>query len=115
MSTRPPPGWPASVPAPGVQDWERAAAQYLLDLCPPDFRAHPVLRRHPVALAWLAQRHLHSTREALARSLATARADLVDVLPPPALTEVLRAIEKEQARVLAAVRAVALLRDALHR
>ena len=54
MAAFTPPGWPAVVPPPGSPDWEQAAAEWLIDLCPPDFRGYPVLRRHPSALAWLA-------------------------------------------------------------
>jgi aryl-alcohol dehydrogenase-like predicted oxidoreductase len=31
---------------------------WLLDQCPPDYRAYAGWRRHPIALAWLAGRHI---------------------------------------------------------
>ena len=46
-----PPGWPEEVRPPGAPDWERTAVAWLFDLCPPDYRAHEVLRRYPVLLA----------------------------------------------------------------
>ena len=49
-----PPGWPAEVPPPDVPGWEQRAAGWLFDLCPADLRAHAVLRRHPAALAYVA-------------------------------------------------------------
>jgi hypothetical protein len=45
--------------------------------------------------------------------MSTARAELGPVLPPPALAEVLAALETEQARLLAAERAVGLVEQAL--
>ena len=54
MSSHTPPGWPEGVPPHGVPDWEKAATNWLLDLCPPDYRGYPALRKHALALAWLA-------------------------------------------------------------
>ena len=113
MNAHTPPGWPTVVPPPGAPNWERGAAEWLIDLCPPDFRGYPVLRRHPLALAWLAAAHVDASRQAMARSLGSARADLSQALPPGALDEVLQTVEREQARLLAAARAVTLIEQAL--
>jgi hypothetical protein len=113
MATHTPPGWPASVPPPGVPDWEQAAAEWLIDLCPADFRGYPVLRRHPSALAWLAGRHVEASGQAMARALGRARADLSDTLQPGVVDEVLQAVEQEQARLLAAARGVDLIQQSL--
>ena len=57
-----PPGWPTGVHPPGSQDFEATAIAWLLDVVPPDFRLHGVLRRHPVALAVMASiTHLKHT------------------------------------------------------
>ena len=108
-----PPGWPRQVPPPGVPDWQRAAVGWLLDLCPADYRGYPVLARHPQALARLAALHVAAAAEGCRRGMSTARAELGPVLPPPALAEVLAALEAEQARQLAAERAVGLVEQAL--
>jgi hypothetical protein len=113
MSAHTPPGWPAEVPPPGVPDWEQAAAQWLLDLCPADFRGYPVLRRHPLALAWLAGRHVEASRQAMATALSRGRAELSESLPPGVVVDVLHTVEREQARLLAAARAVTLIEQAL--
>ena len=55
-----PPGWPEEVRPPGTPDWERTATAWLFDLCPPDYRAHDVLRRHPPVLARFAARHVQA-------------------------------------------------------
>jgi hypothetical protein len=113
MSTHTPPGWPSVVPPPGTPDWEQAAAEWLIDLCPPDFRGYPVLRRHPLALAWLAAQHVQASREAMARALGSARSDLSESLQPGVVDQVLQTVEKEQARLLAAARGVTLIEEAL--
>ena len=53
MATPLPPGWPEQVRPPLSPEWERSAVAWLFDLCPPDYRAHDVLRRYPVVLARL--------------------------------------------------------------
>lgn len=113
MNAHTPPGWPAAVRPPGAADWEQSAAEWLIDLCPADFRGYPVLRRHPLALAWLAGQHVEASRQAMARALSRGRADLVDALPPRALDEVLQTVEQEQARLLAAARGVDLIARSL--
>jgi len=57
MATYTPPGWPAGVHPPGSEDFESTAVGWLLEVVPPDFRLHGVLRRYPVALATLARYH----------------------------------------------------------
>jgi hypothetical protein len=119
MSSQPPrsphtpPGWPPMVPPPGVPDWEQAASEWLIDQCPADFRGYPVLRRHPLVLAWLAGQHVEGARQAMARALSRARADLAEALQPGVLDQVLQTLEREQARLIAAARAVHLIEQAL--
>lgn len=108
-----PAGWPAGVRPPGAPDWERTAVGWLLDECPPDYRGIDVLRRYPVALAWLAAHTVAAEQQACRRALATARADLADAVPPPAVAQVLEALELRSARLLAVERAVRLVGEAL--
>jgi hypothetical protein len=108
-----PPGWPSDVRPPGAPHWEATALSWLLDLCPPDYRGHAVLTRHPAVLAWLAGHHLDGQLQAVRRALATARSELADVVAPPVLAETLEAVEAEEARLLAARRALGLLAQAL--
>jgi hypothetical protein len=113
MVAHTPPGWPAQVPPPDAGDWEQAASEWLIDLCPADFRGYPVLRRHPLALAWLAGKHVDASRQAMARALGLARAELTGSLQPGVVDEVLQTVEREQARLLAAARGVQLIEQAL--
>ena len=74
-----PPGWPAQVRPPDAPDWERTAHNWLLDICPPEYRSYPALRRHLVVLARFAVLHVEASQPAVRRGLSEARADLRDV------------------------------------
>src|SRR4051794_34575167 len=74
-----PPGWPREVRPPDAPDWERSAVNWLLDLCPPEFRGYPALRRHVVVLARFAVLHVEACQAAVKRGLSEARAELRDV------------------------------------
>jgi hypothetical protein len=108
-----PPGWPADVPPPGSPDWERRASSWLLDLCPPDYRAYEVLRRHPVVLARFAAHHVQAGIEAARRGLATSRQELGEVVSADTVAAAVAAYEREGARLLATSRGLALVEEAL--
>jgi hypothetical protein len=108
-----PPGWPPEVRAPGAPGWERTAVAWLIDLCPPEYRAYDVLRRHPVVLARFASGCVSAAVEAARRGLATVRADLRDVVPPEVVTAAVSTYERESARLAGVARAVALVEEAL--
>jgi hypothetical protein len=108
-----PPGWPAEVRPPGAPDWERSATAWLFDLCPPDYRAHEVLRRHPVVLARFAAQHVHAGIAAARTGLGTVREDLRGVADPETVAAAVAAYEREGARLVVAARAVALVEEAL--
>jgi hypothetical protein len=108
-----PPGWPAAVPPPGTPDWEQSASDWLIDLCPADFRGYPVLRRHPLSLAWLAGHHVEGARQAMARALGRIRVELGQDLQPGVIDQLMQTLDAEQARLLAAARAVQLIEQAL--
>jgi len=112
-TTRVPPGWPPQVRPAGAPEWERSATSWLLDQCPPEYRGHPVVVRHPLVLAWLAGHHLTAGAEAVRRALAQARAELGADVPAQTLTALLEALEAERVRLIAARRGVALLTEAL--
>jgi hypothetical protein len=113
MATPLPPGWPEQVRPPLSPEWERSAVAWLFDLCPPDYRAHDVLRRYPVVLARLAREHCLAGVDAARKGLATVRADLASVVPPEAVEATISAYEREGARLARAASAVALVEDAL--
>jgi len=108
-----PPGWPVEVRPPDTPDWERTAVAWLFDLCPPDYRAHEVLRRHPAVLARFATHHVQAGIEAARRGLGTARDELREVATPETVAAAVAAYEREGARLVVTARAVGLVEDAL--
>ena len=113
MATYTPPGWPAGVHPPGSDDFESTAVGWLLDVVPPDYRLHGVLRRYPVALAAMARYHSRACVEGARQGYRTARTELAGTLPPHAIDTVLAAYRKEGARLAATARAVGLVERAL--
>ena len=108
-----PPGWPAGVHPPGSEDFESTAVGWLLDVVPPDYRLHGVLRRYPVALATMARYHSKACVEGARQGYRTARTELAAALPPHAIDTVLAAYRKEGARLAATAEAVDLVERAL--
>jgi hypothetical protein len=108
-----PPGWPAGVHPPGSEDFESTAVGWLLDVVPPDYRLHGVLRRYPVALAAMARQHCEACVTGARNGYRTARTDLGGVLPPHAIDAVLAAYSREGSRLAANATAAGLLEKAL--
>jgi hypothetical protein len=98
---------------PGSEDFESTAVGWLLDVVPPDYRLHGVLRRYPVALATMARYHSKACVEAARQGYRTARTELAGALPPHAIDTVLAAYRKEGARLAATAEAVDLVERAL--
>src|SRR3990170_2834380 len=108
-----PPGWPAEVRPPDAPDWERTAANWLLDLCPPDYRRYAGLRRHVVVLARFAVLHVEANQAACRRGLSEARAELRDVADLDVVEAAVLAWQSEDARLLKVRREVGLVEEAL--
>ena len=113
MGTYIPPGWPAGVHPPGSEEFESTAVGWLLDVVPPDYRLHGVLRRYPIALATMARHHSKACVEGAREGYRTARTELAGALPPHAVDTVLAAYRKEGARLAETARAVDLVERAL--
>jgi hypothetical protein len=113
MAAYTPSGWPAGVHPPGSDDFESTAVGWLLDVVPPDYRLHGVLRRHPLALAAMARHHSKACVEGARQGYRTARTELTGTLPPHAVDSVLAAYRKEGARLAATANAVSLVERAL--
>jgi hypothetical protein len=113
MGTYVPPEWPAGVHPPGSEDFESTAVGWLLDVVPPDYRLHGVLRRYPVALATMARYHAKACVEGARQGYRTARTELAGALPPHAIDTVLAAYRKEGARLAAVASGVDLIERAL--
>ncbi len=108
-----PPGWPGEVRPPGAPGWERTAVNWLLDICPPEYRSYPALRRHEVVLARFAVMHVEACQTAARRGLGEARTALRDVADPDTVDAAVETWHAESARLLALRRAVGLVEEAL--
>jgi hypothetical protein len=108
-----PPGWPGRVRPPGAPGWEHTAVAWLLDLCPPEYRSYPVLRRHDVVLARFAVLHVEAGQAAARRGLSEARAELRDVTDQDTVERAIETWHAESARLMAERRAVGLVEEAL--
>jgi hypothetical protein len=113
MAAYMPPGWPAGVHPPGSDGFEATATAWLLDVVPPDYRLHGVLRRYPVALAAMARHHTAACVEGARQGYRTARTELGEALPPHAVDAVLAVYRAEGRRLAEAARAAILVERAL--
>lgn len=86
---------------------------WLLDHCPADYRGYAGWRKYPVALAWVAVRHIDAQLEAMRQAYREVRTDLGDLVSTEALTEIQSDLEAEGLRLRASARGAALLYDAL--
>jgi hypothetical protein len=108
-----PPGWPAQVRPPDAPDWETTAQNWLLDICPPEYRAYSALRRHSVVLARFAVLHVEASQLAARRGLSQARAELRDVAALDVVEAAVQTWQAEDARLSGVRRAVGLVEEAL--
>ncbi len=108
-----PPGWPAPVRPPDAPDWEQTAQNWLLDICPPEYRSYPALRRHLVVLARFAVLHVEASQAAVRRGLSEARADLRDVAALDVVDAAVQTWLAEEARLSGLRRAAGLVEEAL--
>ena len=86
---------------------------WLLDLAPADYRGYPVLTGHPVALAVVVGHHVTAQQAGARAAVASARRELADAIPPPAMDALLESLAQEEARLAAAHRGVGLVEQAL--
>jgi hypothetical protein len=108
-----PPGWPRQVRPPGAPGWDRSAVNWLLDICPPEYRSYPALRRHDVVLARFAVLHVEACQAAVRRGLSEARGALREVADGDTVDAAVETWQAESARLMAERRAVGLVEEAL--
>jgi len=100
------------VPPPEAAGWQVPAASWLLDHCPPDYRGYAGWRKNPIALAWVAVRHIDAQLEAMRQAYREVRVDLGDLVSPQALAQIQSDLEQEGPRLRASARGARLLYDA---
>ena len=108
-----PPGWPVEVRPPDAPDWETTACAWLLDLCPPEYRSYPAVRRHAVVLARFAVLHVEACQAAVNRGLSEARGGLREVADAMVVDAAVETFQRESARLLGVRRAAGLVEEAL--
>lgn len=113
MSSYAPPGWPGPVRPPDAPDWVETAARWLIDQCPPDWRAYAVLRRHPVILARFTAQFVEAAEAACRRGVSEARAELRGQVDAGAVESAVETWLAEEARLAGVRRSVGLVEQAL--
>jgi len=108
-----PPGWPASLPPPDADGWEKAAQDWLLDQCPPEYRLHEVLRRHPLVLGRFTRWHVAGGIDGHERALGLVRADLAGLVAPEVVEAAVVTLERELQRLRCVLPQVTAVEDAL--
>lgn len=108
-----PPGWPAQVRPPDAPGWERSAGNWFLDLCPPEYRTYPALRRHLVVLARATALHVQAGLMASQRGMSQARSELRDVADPDVVEAAVQVWLSEEARYTRLRREVGLVEEAV--
>ena len=96
MSAHVPPGWPPGIPPAHTPGWEPPAVAWLLDNCPPDYRLYAGWRKNPVALAWLADRHIDGQIAAMRQAYREARVELGPHVTTEALTEIMTSAARQR-------------------
>src|SRR6516164_7728178 len=96
---RMPRGWPADVQPPGSDDWQESAVAWLLEVVPPQYRKHAVLRRNPLALAAVARHHAGACVEGARQGYRSVRAELSDRVPAHVIDGILVAYRTEGKRL----------------
>ena len=86
---------------------------WLLDHCPADYRGYAGWRKNPVALAWVAVRHIDAQLEAMRAAYREVRVDLGDLVSAEALEQIQTDLETEGLRLRASAPGARLLYDAL--
>ena len=86
---------------------------WLLDHCPADYRRYAGWRKNPVALAWVAVRHIDAKLEAMRQAYRELRVDLGELVSPEALAQIQSDLEAEGLRLRASARGARLLYEAL--
>ena len=113
MSAHVPPGWPPGIPPAHTSGWEATGRRLAARQLPAGLPPVCGLAEVPVALAWLADRHIDGQIAAMRQAYREARVELGPHVTTEALTEIMGNLEAEGLRLVAAKRSAALLLEAL--
>ena len=101
------------MPPPDSPGWQVPAVSWLLDHCPSDYRGYAGWRKNPVALAWVAVRHIDAQLEAMRQAYREVRVDLGELVSTEALAQIQSDLEAEGLRLRSAARGARLMYDAM--
>lgn len=114
VAARPAPrGWPPQVLPPDEPNWVTSATSWLLDLLPPDYRAHTEIVTMPRVLAWMAATHVDHHQEATQREYRSAATDLRGRETPEVIQQVLDVYQAEKERLATVRESIRAVRRAL--
>ncbi len=108
-----PPGWPDRVPPPGVDGWEQAAVQFLVECCPPVLSEAGLPRRYPRVLAHLAEGFLTGQRATSIELLTGLRTALAGQVEPEVVAAAVDSLQQMEARLTRIHREVRLVAGAM--
>ena len=108
-----PPAWPDGLPPPDADGWQGAAQNWLLDQCPPEYRLHETLRRHPLVLARFTRWHVAAGIDGHQRALGLVRADLAGDVEAEAVEAAVVVLERELQRLTSLLPSVRAVEDAI--
>ncbi|MYS87863.1 hypothetical protein [Embleya scabrispora] len=104
---------PAPAPAPAPGGLDPRAAEALYEVCPPGYRNHEVLRRHPALLVRLARHHLLAELAELRQGYSDLRRELKDRVPVHVIPQALETYRREAAEIHRALERVAAIERSL--
>jgi hypothetical protein len=108
-----PPGWPVRVPPPGVDGWEQAAVQFLMECCPPALSEAGLPRRYPRVLAHLVEGFVAGECATSVELLTGLRSALAGQVEPEVVAAAVDALQLMQARLTRIHREVGLVAGAM--
>ena len=98
---------------PTLRTGSATAQNWLLDICPPEYRSYPALRRHLVVLARFAVLHVEASQAAVRRGLSEARGGPAGGRGPDVVEAAVQTWLAEEARLSGVRRAAGLVEEAL--
>lgn len=108
-----PPGWPPQVLQPDDPEWVSSATSWLLDILPPNYRAHSEIVTRPRVLAWMAATHVEHYQVVTQQGYRTVAVELRDREPPEAIKQVLDVYRSEKQRLATVREGIRAIRRAL--
>jgi hypothetical protein len=108
-----PSSWPQGVSLPDTPRFRTRALAWLWTLVPDTYWGYPVLREHPLAVAFLARRMLIARYETAREGHRTIHQELDELIPPHHIVEIRAAYLDEGHRLMDAAKGLDLVHRAM--